>query len=1430
MERFSVKKPFTILVAVIAVIVLGIVSFTKMPLDLLPELSLPYLMVITTYPGASPEKVRKEISEPVEKALGTVSNVENVYSVSSENFSMVQLEFVDGTNMDSAMVKVSSAIDQLSGNLPDTASTPTILELSMDMLATAYVGIERADYDIYELSDYVERSLLPYMERQEGVASVSAIGLVDRTVEVRLNKKKIDALNDKLQKEARDKLDDAERQLDDALDEVEKGQKQLESQESSFGSTLAKGVFGALDGPVKNISSAMKSGIGSLIDRVQSLQSSAEGINRMSETARSAAEDARNAFEEAQSDVQTLSDAVQKAQEDYEKAMEDLAAATQEAAEEAIPGLQEAADLAAQALQEAQEDLTAARARMEEAAAKVAETASQAVSTIDEAGIREEVESIVADLQAASSVLDGGSLSSLMSAATKLGTVMSRIQALIGRIRAMDTGGQMADPISAVTGGLSGLQGSVDRIPSVLDSLEAVYGGLTQAQLSAAVGFSTAASQLIGAQTQLKSAQTQFEQTREQAMEAANLDALLSMTTLSSMIYAQNFSMPAGYISDANDNSWLLKIGDEFESSDDIAQALLCDIDPVGTVRLDDVADITVTDNAGKSYASLNGNPAILLAVYKGSSAGTNEVSRNIAEAMGELEERDEGLHMVTLMDQGSYISIIVGDILRSMGLGALLAILILALFLKDVRPTLVVGISIPLSVMCALLLMYFSGLSLNIMTLSGLSLGIGMLVDNSIVVMENIFRLRGRGLAAPRAAVQGAKQVSGSIIASTLTTVCVFAPMVFTKGTVRSLLVPLALSISYCLLASLIVAMTVVPAAGSTLLRNASPKKNRFMEKVQSAYAKSLRWCLSHKLIPLAVASILLAVCIARLISTGIVVLPEMNGDDIQVTILTPEGLEREDSYDRVDQVMDAVKSVEGVGDVGIMDSGSTVGLLGSFGGSSDSFGSYLCYVRPEDGAAFSSDMDRICADIEEAVSGIDAEITVSNGGSMSDTSALLSSGLSINIYGTDLDRVEEIAEDVRDMVRKLDGVEEVSEREAQTEAALHLIIDKDKAMSCGLTVAQIYGQIAARLSTSVTSTSITVGDSDYDVLILDETDPLTRENLMDMEFDSSSAMSAASGMGGMGGAMGGAMGGSSMGGDSASAMMAMMGGASAGEEDAGEEEEEEDTVHRLHEFATLETTDSLSSIRRKNLTGYLTVSASLKEGYNTTLLSRELQKDLDAYEAPRGYTIEIEGEASQVRDMLKQMIELILLAFMFIYMVMVAEFQSLLSPFIIIFTIPLAFTGGMLGLIAAGEQLSLLSLMGFAILMGTVVNNGIVFVDYANELRKGGLERRDALVSTGLTRMRPILMTALTTILAMSQLIFGSGMGSQMGRGMAIVIAGGLIYGTLMTLYIIPIMYDILFRKKPQDIDTGDDMDEAPDDAAEFLEQLARERAAEA
>jgi multidrug efflux pump subunit AcrB len=277
---------------------------------------------------------------------------------------------------------------------------------------------------------------------------------------------------------------------------------------------------------------------------------------------------------------------------------------------------------------------------------------------------------------------------------------------------------------------------------------------------------------------------------------------------------------------------------------------------------------------------------------------------------------------------------------------------------------------------------------------------------------------------------------------------------------------------------------------------------------------------------------------------------------------------------------------------------------------------------------------------------------------------------------------------------------------------------------------------------------------------------------------------------------------------------------------DDEDEDEEEEETSHKLREFATLETTTSPSSLNRRNLTSYVTVTASVSDGYNLSLLSRDLQKKLDAYKTPYGYSVVLEGETSQINEMLVQMIKLMLLALLFIYLVMVSQFQSLLSPFIVMFTIPLAFTGGMIGLILFREQLSMLAMMGFLILMGTVVNNGIVFVYYANQLRQGGMERQDALVATGRTRMRPIMMTALTTILAMMGLVLGKGMGSQMGRGMAIVISVGLLYATLMTLYIVPLLYDILFKRQPLTVDTGDDLDEAPDDAQQFIEEMRRER----
>ena len=345
--------------------------------------------------------------------------------------------------------------------------------------------------------------------------------------------------------------------------------------------------------------------------------------------------------------------------------------------------------------------------------------------------------------------------------------------------------------------------------------------------------------------------------------------------------------------------------------------------------------------------------------------------------------------------------------------------------------------------------------------------------------------------------------------------------------------------------------------------------------------------------------------------------------------------------------------------------------------------------------------------------------------------------------------------------------------------------------------------------------------------VSIVDNMDELTRENLMDIEFEAVDMMGASSASAGVDQS-------------SFSSLEDMFAGFTEDtdaetdgedqiEEVVEEEEEEESNIHTLSEFATVVETVSSASISRENLVRYVTVSSVMEEGYNATLVSRELEPRIDEYAKtlPDGYSLNIGGESEQVNDLVRQMILMAALGLLFIYLVMVAQFQSLLSPFIILFTVPLAFTGGMLGLLVAGEQLSMLSMLGFVILMGTVVNNGIVFVDYVNQLRIGGLERRDALVAAGMTRMRPILMTALTTILAMSMMIFGSGMASQLGRGMSIVIAGGLLYATFMTLYIVPVMYDILFKKPPVNVDVGSDMDEEIDDAAEFLEKMGLKKA---
>ena len=1385
MEKFSVKKPFTILVMVVAIIILGFVSLSGMTTDLLPKMSLPYLLVITTYPGASPEKVESSVSEPVESALGSISGVKNVYSMSYENYGIVELEFADGTDMDSAMVKVSSALDSVKSALPEECGSPNIMEISMDMMASVYLAASYEGKDIQETSRFVEDTLIPYLERQEGVTSISDIGIVENSISVDLNQDKIDALNEKILAKTNDAFADAVDQLNDAKKQL------LESEQKLADSTqeLVDGQKDIDDGRTK-LDDAQKE-LDEQKEKLEDAKDSLEDQKKDTENKLATASQALDQLNALQTDLLTL-----QAQEaslkatitQIEKSLEEQGKTTNDIPN-VVAGLDQMSTFLTSSQMEGMTgmDSTTVNTMLGSSGMSLQSLGIDETTwdTLTPEGRKELLQKTAAGYQTQKELLSGyddyvSSLNSLQVEKAGVQAAVSAAEAELKKSGVSYTDIEKAKIEAAagfgaasaqISSGQSALNSAQTTLDSNKESLDSAQDQITEGWDSIA----DAKKQLADGWDQYNTSLENFEVQKAEALRNANADQLVNMQTLSQLIYAQNFAMPAGYLDDAEDNSWLLKVGSNYESVDELSNIVLTNIEDIGDVRLCDVADITVIDNADDSYARLNGQSAVVLSVFKSSTAGTNEVSKNIAAAISELEEQYPGLSVLTLMDQGDYITMIINGVLQSMIVGAALAILILALFLKDVKPTIVVAVSIPLSVLTALILMYFTGISLNMMSLSGLALGIGMLVDNSIVVIENIYRLRSKGVGAARAAVQGTRQVAGAIIASTLTTVCVFLPMVFTAGTVRELMMPISLTIIFTLAASLLIAMTVVPAAGSTLLRNSKEKKHPFFDKVQDIYGKMLAFCLKVKVVPLAIAIGLLVYSIWAVMRMGIVMIPDMTSNQIEISVQMPEDTDKEECYKRADQVLDAMTTIDGIGDVGAMAGGDTTLVASSSGMSDSTYDQFTFLVLTENENAGKEEVNRICREIEERTADIDCELTISTG--MSEMSTMMGSGLSVKVYGDDLDTLTKITQDICDLAATIPGYENISNGQEEPDQVIRLVLDKDAAMRKGLTVAQIFSELNGKMTESTDAATVTIDGEDMKIVVKDGREPLTRENLLDYNFEIQTT------------------------------------------DDNGNTVTED---HPLSEFATLKLEEGVQSINRENQSRYMTVTATVAEGSNATLLSRELQPLIDAYELPDGYTIDTAGESDMVNQMVIQMSKVLLLGLALIYLVMVAQFQSLLSPFIVLFTVPLAFTGGLIGLLLMNEPLSVMGMMGFVVLLGTVVNNGIVFVDYANQLRVGGLERREALIATGKTRMRPILMTALTTILAMASLLFGDDLSSQMSKGMAIVVAGGLAYATLMTLFIIPVMYDILFKRKPLQVDIGsENLDDVPDDAADYLKR---------
>ena len=1117
MSHYSVKKPITVLMGILIIIVLGLFSITRLPLTLFPEVNLPFVVTVTSYPGASPEDIESAVSEPLEAAVSTIGNFSTVTSQSNENFAISFVTFQDGTNLDSVTVELREIINNLT--FPDGVGNTTILRLSPDLLPVMNVTMYRSfdasvsDDDALILNtEWITRDILNELKSIPGVADVTLTGAAEVILEVNLDESILETLG---------------LTQDDVL--------------NTLNEQNTEGLVGA---------------------------------------------------------------------------------------------------------------------------------------AIDE-----------------------------------------------GVIRLLYLG----------------------NAPETLDQLK---------------------------------------------------------------------NVPILY-----DN---------------------------GTVyTLEDLStSVKFVNNASQSYSKVDGRQGIQIAFQKQSDVGITEVTSRILSKLDTLiEDSPYEASYDVLFDQGAFITDSINSVFLNLLIGGLLAVGVLFVFLRDIKPTIIVGLAIPISVVAAFLLMFLSNISLNIISMGGLALAIGMLVDNSVVVIENIYRLLSEGKSKIEAAILGSKEVGGAIAASTITTAAVFLPIFFIEGLVADIFIPMALTIVYALGASLVIALSMVPSMASRFLSDSViQEESKVSKKFKSAYKKSVLFSIKYKWLTFVLIVVLLIGSSAIVFSRGFILIPPTDEGTVSVDINFVGDLEFEDKTAFADQLtfdLLALRDVESVsatlgggfvfGPPQAQGSGETLSMTVTLKESRES--------STQDNAVNIenfilnydfSELDNITKDnlLEVAVSTQD-----STAGAFGPT------GITAKVSGFDLLTLERIANDLVDIMSDIEGVEDPDNGINVGADRIFIDVHQEEAIKLGLTNQDVIDSfnlafsLLGNLGTTETldvlidGVSYTVDvptdaalglsldvfgdyeqflggvllfsddiraiiDSSYDEALYGplyvpnfllptyvEGTPIQLivnpgvfvsmdENQQPVAFTSFDPLNPMA------------------------AIPLSSLGVSVYDEDAVV------TISKVTGFATI-FTDGNSR--------YLEVTAGIADGFNVTLVSEEVVDAVNAYLESEtflsyggGYTVTFAGENEEIQSLFLDLALGLIVAILIVYMVMAIQFQSLKYPLIILGTIPLAFTGGMLALLVTGSNLSLVALVGFVLLVGIVVNNGIVLIDYMNQLREQGLGVIDAIVTAGETRLRPIFMTALTTVISLFILALGVGEGSELLQPLAITAIGGLLYATILTLLVVPTIYALFNRKQ--------------------------------
>lgn len=816
---------------------------------------------------------------------------------------------------------------------------------------------------------------------------------------------------------------------------------------------------------------------------------------------------------------------------------------------------------------------------------------------------------------------------------------------------------------------------------------------------------------------------------------------------LGRIIGGENLNLPGGQVQKGNQKLTIRTVG-EFQTLEEI-ENLLIPLPSGGIVHLRDIAHVEIKNNELTTIAKTNGLKAINISIQKQSGTNTVQVANLVNREILKLQEENEDLNIQTLFDQSEYISNSISSVSKSAVFGAILAALVLLIFLKNIRSTFIIATAIPVSIIGAFSLIYFSGVTLNLMTLGGLALGVGMLVDNSIVVLENIYRFRQQGYSRVEAAHMGAKEVSMAITASTLTTVAVFLPIIFTNSLASIIFKELALTFSITLFASLVIALTLVPMLSSKFLKMENPnkKKNKLMEninrildggyeKIESFYRNLLQIALNHRLWTLVIA---LSIFIGTLFSVPLVgteFLPATDEGQFTINISAPIGSELEEIEAIMIQVEEELVDI------------TEIETIFSSVSNQANTGQISCVLNKQ------SQRKRSTKEVADEVrnkifdiAGAEKAVNVSSSVSLA---SLGGGAVSINIKGDNLDTLKLIADDIKNIVGSVEGITEAKSSIEEGIPEVQIIVDRTRASQYGLTAGQIANSVRGTVS-GITATRFKYEGDEIDVVI--SGDPIISQSITNLD----------------------------------QLMIPTQSGFNV----------------PLGQVSQVVIDRGPIAINREGQVRMVTVSA---QTLNRDLgsISSDVDAKLKDYAMPTGYSYEMGGENKEMMEAFEELGLVLVLAVLLVYMILAAQFESLINPLIIMLSVPLGVSGGILGLVLTNTALSVPAYIGLIMLAGIVVNNAIVLIDYILALRKDGEERNAAILKAGPVRLRPVLMTALTSIFGLIPLAISRGEGSELEAPLAIAVIGGLLLSTILTLVFIPIVYSLVddgkiyFRRK--------------------------------